>query len=143
MQMIELKQAAATQVVLQPGDAIERPGPLGTMHRGIFAGTDFSGKAWVIHNAKDQCVKWDLLEVFADGQGVSFLKRVARNAHEQNLITTRAKSLLGRKFDLLKFNCDHFVTYALAGVAKSPQLGVAAGILVFAALGIAVVSTKG
>lgn len=114
------------------------------MHRGIFAGFDFAGRAWVIHNAKDQCVKWDLLEVFAEGQTVSFLKRVARNTYEQNLIIARATFLLGRKFDLWKFNCDHFVTYALAGVAKSPQLGFfVGGILVLGALGGLAAASRG
>jgi len=134
--MFESKQALETQVVLQPGDAIERPGPLGTMHRGIFGGTDFAGRAWVIHNAKNDCVKWDLIETFADGQPVSFLKRVARNRQEQILIIARAKSLLGQKFDLWNFNCEHLVTYALAGTPQSPQLGfVIGGMLLLGALG--------
>ena len=133
--MFESK-ASASQVVLQPGDAIQRPGPLGTMHRGIFVGADFAGRVWVIHNAKNDCVKWDLLETFAEGQPVSFLKRVARNQQEQILIIARAKSLLGQKFDLLNFNCEHLVTYALAGIPKSPQLGFAVGgLLLLGALG--------
>lgn len=142
--MITSQNATQPYVNLLPGDAIERPGPLGTMHRGIFAGVDLAGRAWVIHNAKDQCVKWDLLGVFAEGQTVTFLKRVARNAYEQNLIIARAKSLLGRKFDLWKFNCDHFVTYALAGMAKSPQLGFfVGGILVLGALGGLAAASRG
>ena len=136
-----MQQNAKTQITLLPGDAIERQGPAGTMHRGIFAGVDYLGQAWVIHNAKDQCVKWDLLTAFAEGQTVRFLKRVARNIHEQNLIVARAESKLGKKFDLWKFNCDHLVTYALSGVAESPQLGTVAAIaLLAAACGIAAVS---
>jgi hypothetical protein len=131
-------------MVLQRGDAIERQGPAGTMHRGIFAGMDSFGRPWVIHNAKNECVKWDLLEIFADGLPVSFLKRVARNGQEQNLIVARAESLLGRSFDLWKFNCDHLVTYALAGVAESPQLGfVLGGILILSALGGLAVASRG
>src|SRR5689334_21491882 len=102
-----MNESKQTHVVLQPGDAIERPGPFGTMHRGIFVGTDFGDRVWVIHNAKNDCVKWDLLETFADGQPVSFLKRVARNRQEQSSIIARAQSLLGKKFDLWTFNCEH------------------------------------
>jgi hypothetical protein len=85
-----------------------------------------------------------LLETFADGQPVSLLKRVARNRQEQNLIIARAQSLLGQKFDLWKFNCEHLVTYALAGAPQSPQLGFAlGGILLLGALGgLAVVSSR-
>lgn len=142
--MIGFNQPAATQVVLQPGDAIQRLGPFGTMHRGIFAGFDLAGQVWVIHNAKNQFVKWDLLEAFAEGQTVTLLKRVARNIYEQNLIVARAKSLLGRKFDLWSFNCDHLVTYALAGVPKSPQLGFfLGGILILGALGGLAAASRG
>ncbi len=32
------------------GDIIERPGPFGKRHRGIFVGFDEYGRGWVIHN---------------------------------------------------------------------------------------------
>jgi hypothetical protein len=142
--MYESKQELKTQVVLQPGDAIGRPGPFGTVHLGIFVGTDHAGRAWVIHNDKNEFVKWDLLETFADGQSVSFLKRVARNWQEQDLIISRAQALLGQKFDLWKFNCEHLVTYALAGASQSPQLGFAlGGMLLLWVLGGLAVASRG
>lgn len=107
---------------LQPGDAIERAGPLGTKHRGIFVGFDSLGRAWVIHNAKNECVKWDLLIVFAAGFPVTVASRIATSLQEQRMIVARAQSLLGKKYDLVNFNCDHLVNYSQAGVVSSPQL---------------------
>lgn len=111
-----------------PGDIIERIGPLATKHRGVFAGWDFFGRAVVIHNAKNDSVRRDLFETFAAGLPVTVVSRIARNMNQQEMIVGRAESLLGTKFDLWNFNCDHLVTYALAGVASSPQLQVIAGI---------------
>lgn len=126
----------------QHGDIIERPGPFLTMHRGVFIGFDVWGRAWVIHNAKDGYVQQDLLEVFAVGQPVSLASRTARNWYQRQQIVARAQSLLGQKFDLLNFNCDHLVTYAQSGVAVSPQLRTFAALLGVAALcGLAISSS--
>jgi len=123
-------------VRLQQGDVIKRPGPWGTNHVGLFGGTDFLGRGWVIHNAKDDCVKWEDLETFAAGSMVSLVRRAA-NAQEGFAVVSRAASLSGTKFDLINFNCEHFVTYALAGEAVSRQLrGVVVGFAILAGIGV-------
>lgn len=129
----------------QAGDVIERPGPAGTKHRGIVAGTDSFGRLMVIHNAKDLYVKYDFMEVFAAGLPVSLVSRVARNWFEQQQIVARAQSLLGKQFDLLKFNCDHLVTFAQTGQASSPQLTIALGAIILTGLlgGLAFASSRG
>lgn len=113
---------------LQPGDVVERMGFLGTRHKGIFAGWDRGGRGLVVHNAKNEFVKWDFLQNFAAGLPVKISSRVARNPYEQRLIVKRAQSLLGRPYQLLSFNCDHFVTYAQTGKAQSSQLQAFAGV---------------
>jgi len=135
---------AVQNLLFLPGDIIERDGPVGTKHRGVFVGWNLEGSALVIHNAKDDRVRRDLFETFAEGLPVSRVSRVARNLYEQNMIVERAQSLLGKQFDLLNFNCDHLVTYALAGVAISPQLRTfAAGLAGLVVLvGIAVTASK-
>lgn len=121
---------------LEQGDVIKRPGPLGSTHVGLYAGMDQSGREWVIHNAKDDCVKWDLLETFAAGNPISLGGRAA-NFYEGAAIIARAVSLLGRKFDLINFNCEHFVSYAPGGQAISPQLRtVVFGAALLASIGV-------
>ena len=124
-------------MILKRGDLIERPGPWLSKHRGIFAGWDAYGRAIVIHNPKDGCVEYDLFEVFADGQQVSRIEQPPRTEFERNLIVARAHSQLGKRYDILHFNCDHLVTYALAGVPSSPQLTMALGFLAVVGIGIA------
>jgi hypothetical protein len=109
-------------MMLERGDVIERPGPWPTQHRGIFAGWDGYGRGWVIHNPKGGCVKYDLLEDFAERQQVKRIEQRTRTAYERNLIVARAHSQLNKPYDILNFNCEHLVTYALGGVSSSPQL---------------------
>lgn len=124
-------------MTLQRGDVIERPGPWPTKHRGIFLGYDAVGQAWVIHNPKGGFVKYDLFPVFADGQEVTRVAQPSRTAEQRNLIVARAESQLNRPYDILNFNCDHLVTYALAGVPSSPQLqAVAVTVALVAAVGL-------
>lgn len=117
------------------GDVLKRPGPWGTAHVGLYAGIDWAGRDWVIHNAKDDCVRWDLLDSFGAGNPVS-VARSATTPYEGATIISRARSQLGRKFDLINFNCEHFVSYALGIGAGSPQLrGVALGAAALACIG--------
>jgi hypothetical protein len=124
------------------GDIIERPGPFGTKHRGILVGYDEYGRAWVIHNDMGGIVCWVLFEVFAADLPVTIASRRARNPYEQRAIVSRAQSLLGWKYDLLNFNCDHLVTYAQDGIATSPQLqGFALAFAFVLFVGLAVASS--
>lgn len=125
---------------LQTGDVIERPGPWPTRHRGLVVGRDIFGRVWVIHNPKGGCVRYDLLEAFADGHEVVVVSGPALNNSQRVTAVKRAQSLLGRQYDLLNFNCDHLVTFALAGTASSPQLQACAAIAVILAAGIALSS---
>jgi hypothetical protein len=118
------------------GDVIRRAGPCGTMHVGIYGGTDWARQEWVIHNAKDDCVRWDLLDVFGARNPIS-LARKAPTAYEGAMVLARARSQLGRKFDPVNFNCEHLVSYALGIEAGSPQLrGVALGAAALAFLAL-------
>jgi hypothetical protein len=124
------------------GDIIERPGPFGKRHRGIFVGFDEYGRAWVIHNDMGGIVCWVLFEHFAADLPVTIASRKARSPYEQRAIVSRAHSLLGWRYDLLNFNCDHLVTYAQDGVATSPQLqSLALAFAVALFVGLAVTSS--
>lgn len=74
----------------------------------------------VVHNAKGLGVKETSLCEFADGQPYEILDwpdysiGIAR--------VQRARALLGRPYDLLNFNCEHFVALACGRSPTSPQL---------------------
>lgn len=128
----------------QTGDEIQRQGPLGTFHVGIYLGMDAFGREWVIHNAKGGEVAEALLETFAAGFPATVRIPAPAGWYSQQHIARRARSLVGKKYDLLSFNCDHFANYAQTGVAFSPQLRSAVGAIGLVVLGyLAVRATAG
>lgn len=127
----------------QIGDKIQRQGPLGTFHVGIYLGWDGFGREWVIHNAKGGEVAETPLEAFAAGLPVTVRNPAPVAWYAQQQIAQRARSLLGKKYDLLNFNCDHFANYAQTGIAFSPQLRSAAGVIGIVALGIFAIRALG
>jgi hypothetical protein len=98
---------------------------LGYRHVGIYVGPRFAkGKnGCVVENDRESggVILSDLTE-FSDGNTTHLESRVARNYYEQELIAQRAMSLLGKKFDLLTFNCEHAANWAQTGNAESPQI---------------------
>jgi hypothetical protein len=66
------------------------------------------------------------METFSGGRPVRVISRVVGSVFDQEQVVQRALSLVGQRYDLLNFNCEHVAYYAQTGVAKSPQLGFAA-----------------
>ena len=106
---------------LQNGDMIEVVGPPFPRHVAIYA----KGRG-VVHNQKSCCVVLTDMAGFSRGRPVGLISRVVGSWVEQEQVVQRALSLVGQRYDLLNFNCEHAAYYAQTGIAKSPQLGVAA-----------------
>jgi hypothetical protein len=102
---------------LQNGDMIEVVGLPFPRHVGIYA----SGRG-VVHNHKSCCVELTSMAGFSGGRPVRVISRVVGPWFEQEQAVQRALSLVGQRYDLLNFNCEHAAYYAQTGVAKSPQL---------------------
>jgi len=104
---------------LQIGDKIRIVGILGFNHYGIYIGEWGGHPHSVVHNAKFKEVQIATLEAFADGRSVEIAERTARNDSEAARIVERALTLVGRKYDLVGFNCEHAANFALHGQAVS------------------------
>ena len=120
-------------VPVEHGDVIYTPArttplaQLGVRHFGIWDAVNRQ----VIHNALPfvQLATW---EQFANG--IVHIAHRARPRY-QNTVVERARALLGQKYDLLTFNCEHFVNFAAVGEKQSPQLHRAVGWGIVGAVG--------
>lgn len=109
-------------------------------HVGIYVGRQpFGGE--VLHNDKVGGVILSSLAEFSNGKFIYLHKKGPDDYFAQVTVVSRALSLLGRKFDLLTFNCEHAANFAQAGETKSPQLQLA-GLCLFAICGLAILCGK-
>ncbi len=107
---------------LQVGDIIEVD-RFFYRHVGIYVGPrTFDGRV-VAHNDKNGGVVLSTLAEFSGGQPIQLRKSAGNvNYFQRQETADRILSLLGQKFDLLTFNCEHAANWAQNGKSESPQL---------------------
>ena len=101
-------------------------------HYGIISGFNEFGEVLVISNSKALgCVAEEPLMKFSMGKQ-SVVEGYPSNCNPSDVIA-RARSQVGKKYDLFSDNCEHFVRWAHHLKPESPQLqffSVLAGALV-------------
>jgi hypothetical protein len=107
-------------------------------HKGIVSDQWYGGKPRVISNsARAGGVAEEPWDVFAAGQ------TVISEGHPSNLpsyeVLDRARSLIGTKYQLLNWNCEHLTRYAHGLEPQSPQV---AATLLIAAVAIGVAAAR-
>src|SRR5437016_695383 len=115
---------------IEVGDKLRVLSALAIYHYGIYIGSWGHYRECVVHNAKFKQVEIATLAVFSDGRQVEIAERVARTPWDASEIVDRALSVVGRRYDLLNFNCEHVVSYALKGQAVSPTARAAVAVTV-------------
>jgi len=108
-------------ITLQIGDLISVPKDGVITHLGIYIGDRGRGYNEVVHNTpRAGGVVRERFEDFADGKEVSFVERAPAGCGQFH--AERALSRVGTKYDLLTWNCEHFVTWVRSGRHSSGQL---------------------
>jgi len=105
-------------------------------HYGIISGINELGEILVVSNSKALgCVTEELLKDFSMGKQ-TVVEGYPSNCSSSYVIE-RARSQLGRKYELYSDNCEHFVRWAHHLKPESPQLqffSILAGALVISYL---------
>jgi len=92
----------------------------GYLHKGIVHSVVIGMEVivYVIDNSKNRgSVGICTLEAFANGNRV-FIERRAGSSAEADWIVRRAESQLRTRYDLLIWNCQHFVNWVLSGMPR-------------------------
>ena len=122
-----------------------RPGTVVTVwvfpffrHKGIVSDRFCGGKPMVLSNsARTEGVAEESWDVFAAGQQV--LVEGYPGSLSPAAVVYRARALVGTKYHLLNWNCEHLVSYAHGMAPRSPQVAIViaaaliAGLAAFAA----------
>jgi hypothetical protein len=92
----------------------------GPYHYGIVAEPTL-GTQTVVHNTKGKGVQHTTLDEFSDGRPIE-VRRIPRSYGDGDTVLRRAKSQIGKPYDLFSANCEHFVNWAIEGTPGSEQL---------------------
>ena len=87
----------------------------GYKHVGIYVGMRGHGANDVVHNDKGGGVVVASLADFSKGATIHLHKAASGDYFQREAIASRAFSLVGRKFDLFTFNCEHAANWAQTG----------------------------
>ena len=79
---------------------------------------------------------------FSKGRDVYVHRKATGGYFERQIILHRALSLVGKKYDLLTFNCEHAANLAQVGKAESPQVR-GFVVIALALIGLAFVAREG
>lgn len=112
----------------EAGTVVSIPIFLFYRHKGIVSDRWYGGKPMIVSNsARSGGVHEEPWEVFAEGNSVMV------DGYPGGLpnfeVLSRAKSLIGTQYDLLRWNCEHFIAYAHGLKPKSPQVAVTIAIV--------------
>lgn len=108
-------------------------------HKGLVSDRFFDGKPMVLSNsARSGCVAEEPWGVFAAQQSVEVDGYPSH--FDPRAVLQIARSKIGTKYDLLSWNCEHFVTFAHGCRPHSSQLALVTVLALIA--GLAVISAN-
>ncbi|MBI3137735.1 MAG: lecithin retinol acyltransferase family protein [Sphingobacteriales bacterium] len=125
---------------LKPGDELIVPksGWDIIQHHALYIGYDHQGIHWIIHNNVQTGVSLITVDdFFTQVHKVNKIMRFTGTNTERKALVQRALIRIGKPYDLINYNCEHFISEVKTGSASSPQVksGLAfAGILLLAAI---------
>lgn len=129
-------------VDLRIGDKLRVRDARGFFHYGVVVDPDRLGMTVVAHNSKDRGVELVPLGAFARGGHVVVESRVDGRLAVQQTVVARALAHLGKGYDLLNFNCEHYASLVQTGRPSSPQLALV-GLVTIVLVGGAVLAREG
>jgi len=126
---------------IEVGDIIRIQCP-GFVHVGVYVGPRGFGGNCVVHNSKFGGVILSTLAEFSGGAQIFIHQKATCHWFQRETIAQRALSLLGLRYNLFKFNCEHAAYYAQRGKAESPQISALAIVALVIAGGFALISAS-
>jgi hypothetical protein len=114
---------------LKIGDLIVRQkGPLST-HYIVYVGIH-NGIQMVAENQSGIGVRFTSLDEALADNVIKRFEPFGGTENERQLVIPRVKQLLGTKYDLVVFNCEHFARWISNGKLESKQVKIASNIFI-------------
>ncbi|MCC6651557.1 MAG: hypothetical protein IT348_10460 [Candidatus Eisenbacteria bacterium] len=113
---------------------------LGKKHYGVCTGYGGDGEPWWVHNTRAGGVVHTTRKAFAGNRAI-YVEQRAKPGTEA-LVAARALALVGRRYDMFLFNCEHAANLAANGQAESKQVQQGAVVAGLAGLLLMVVANE-
>lgn len=124
---------------IRTGDLIVRQkGPFST-HYIVWIGWQ-NGIQVVAENHNGDGVRYTSLEEALAGRPIKRLEKFGGTESQRSLVISEINKMLGRSYDLVVFNCEHFARWISTGRTESKQVQITSNIAVFG--GAALLSSK-
>ena len=131
------------QLNIQPGDVLIAPkSSLNILkHMIVYWGVDANGDDFYLENSPQAGVQWLTEQSLRQQYEIITVRKFCGTPHERTQAISRAESVIGQKYDLTTFNCEHYANYVQTGASFSKQAsnGIGVGL---AALGLMVVASS-
>jgi len=110
---------------LQPGDrVITHKSAFGIIkHHSIYVGVNANLNAWVVENVVGTGVRWTQLDELIRRNGsITGIERFHGTESQRTAVVNQALARIGLPYDVLSYNCEHFVNEILYGKRSSHQV---------------------
>jgi hypothetical protein len=120
---------------LKTGDLIVRQkGPFST-HYIVWIGWQ-NGIQLVAENQRGLGVRYTSLQEALAGNSIKRFEKFGGTEVQRQLVVPKIKNLLGKSYDLMVFNCEHFARWIATGKIESKQVRTASTIAITAGLSL-------
>ena len=120
---------------LKTGDLIVRQkGPFST-HYIVWIGWQ-NGIQLVAENQRGLGVRYTSLQEALAGNSIKRFEKFGGTEVQRQLVVPKIKILLGKSYDLMVFNCEHFARWIATGKIESKQVRTASTIAITAGLSL-------
>ncbi|HTF02636.1 MAG TPA: lecithin retinol acyltransferase family protein [Bacteroidia bacterium] len=119
---------------LKPADRVVVPksGFQIVQHHALYLGYDEYGQHWIAENKIGIGVTVTRAkDFFRVNPNVTRVEPFSGSGDERKAAVQRALRLHGRPYNLINYNCEHFVNHALKGNAHSAQVANGLGLMAF------------
>ena len=93
-----------------------------TKHHAIFLGTDRHGQEWIAENHYTEGVRIISASTFFKTNKIDRVERFKGNLYERRIALEKARRLVGKSYNLLSYNCEHYANEVLNGKVESQQI---------------------
>jgi uncharacterized protein YycO len=110
---------------LKPGDELVVPKSNWDIiqHHALYIGYDHLGIHWIIHNVVGVGVTLITVDdFFTQVDKITQVIRFTDSNSERKVLVQKALTRIGKPYNLINYNCEHFINEVKTGVASSPQV---------------------